>query len=119
MTLFLCETGLVILLGFCEIGFWLPLISQVFDALSQAVCSIACSKNGVEIMFHLLDDFLAVDKPDICTGERTRAALSLIFNRLQIPLAAHKCVGPWHYLGQYANGCNIAQGQGGAHHSVH
>ena len=53
-------------------------------------------------MFHLLDDFLAVDKPDICTGERTRAVLSLIFNRLQIPLAAHEYVGPTtclEYLG--------------------
>ena len=53
----------------------------------------------------MLDDFLTVDKPDkpdICTGERTRAVLSLLFNRLKVPLAAHKCVGPTiclEYLG--------------------
>ena len=45
-------------------------------------------------MFDLLDDFLTVDKPGICTGERTRAVMSLNFNKLQKPLAAHKCVGP-------------------------
>ena len=67
---------------------------HVFDTLSQAVCWIACNKYGVQTMFHMLDDFLTVDKPDICTGERTRAILSLIFNRLRIPLAPHKCIGP-------------------------
>ena len=53
-------------------------------------------------MFHLLDNFLTVDKPDICTGERTRAVLTLLFNRLNVLLAAHKCVGPktcLEYLG--------------------
>lgn len=74
----------------------------VFDTLSQEVCWIACNKYGVESLFHLLDDFLTVDKPDLCTGKRTRAVLSLIFNRKQLPLAAHKCIWPTtclEYLG--------------------
>ena len=53
-------------------------------------------------MFHLLDDFLTIDEPDICAGQRTRAILSLLFNRLRVPLAAHKCLGPTtrlEYLG--------------------
>ena len=80
----------------------------VFDTLSQAVCWIACNKYCVEIMFHLLDGFLTVDKPDTCTGERTRAVLSLIFNRLQITLAAHIYVGPTtclKYLGIILDSC--------------
>ena len=75
---------------------------RVFDTLSQAVCWIACNKYGVQTMFHMLDDFLTVGKPVMCTGERTRAILSLIFKRLRIPLAPHKCIGPTtclEYLG--------------------
>ena len=47
----------------------------------------------VRTIFHLLDDFLSVDLPDTCTGDRTMAILSLNFNRLHIPLARHKCTG--------------------------
>ena len=75
---------------------------RIFDTLSQAICWIACNKYGIQTMFHLLDDFLTVDKPDICSGERTRAVLSLLFNRLKVPLAANNCVGPTtclEYLG--------------------
>lgn len=75
---------------------------RIFDSLSQAICWIAHNNYGVETIFHLLDDFLTVDKPDICIGERTMAVLSLLFGRLRIPLAKHKCVGPTvclEYLG--------------------
>ena len=74
----------------------------IFDTLSQAICWIASTNYGVETIFHLLDDFLSVDSPDACTGERTMAILSLVFNRLKIPLAKHKCIGPatcLEYLG--------------------
>ena len=71
---------------------------RIFETLSQAVCWIALNNYGIQKIFHLLDDFLTVDKPDSCTGERTMAVLSLLFNRLCIPLAKHKCVGPTHCL---------------------
>ena len=75
---------------------------QICDTLSQAICWIACNKYGIKTIFHLLDDFLTIDEPDICAGQRTRAILSLLFNRLKVPLAAHKCLGPTtrlEYLG--------------------
>ena len=34
-----------------------------------------------------------VDLPNACTGERPMAALSLISNRLRIPLTHNKCIG--------------------------
>ena len=32
--------------------------------------------------------------PDSCAGHRTNAVLTLMFNRLGLPLAKHKCLGP-------------------------
>ena len=75
---------------------------KIFDTLSQALCWIATNNYGIETIFHLLDDFLTVDKPDDCIGERTMALLTMIFGRLHIPLALHKCIGPTvclEYLG--------------------
>ena len=75
---------------------------KIFDTLSQALCWIACNNYGIETIFHLLDDFLTVDIPDSCIGNRTMALLTLLFGRLQIPLAQHKCIGPTvclEYLG--------------------
>ncbi|MBV2113495.1 MAG: hypothetical protein KUF82_21290 [Candidatus Thiodiazotropha sp. (ex Ctena orbiculata)] len=75
---------------------------KIFDTLSQALCWIATNNYGIETIFHLLDDFLTVDGPDYCNGKRTMALLSLLFGRLHIPLAHHKCVGPTvclEYLG--------------------
>ena len=67
---------------------------KTFDTLSQALCWIATNNYGIETIFHLLDDFLTVDKPDSCIGEQTMALLTLIFGGLRIPLAHHKCIGP-------------------------
>ena len=75
---------------------------KIFDTLSQALCWIATNNYGIETIFHLLDDILTVDEPDSCIGERTMALLTLIFGRLHIPLAQHKCTGPTaclEYLG--------------------
>ena len=75
---------------------------KIFDTLSQALCWIATNNYGIETIFHLLDDFLTVDQSDSCIGERTMALLTLIFGRLHIPLAHHKCIGPTvclEYLG--------------------
>ena len=84
---------------------------RIFDTLSQAICWIARNNYGVQTIFHLLDDFLSVDLPDACTGERTMAVLSLIFNRLHIPLAQpHKCIGPTvclEYLGIILDSMNM------------
>jgi hypothetical protein len=56
---------------------------------------------NISVIFHLLDDFLTINKPDEC-GERTMALLSLIFNKLNIPLSPKKTIGPvceLEYLG--------------------
>ena len=44
-------------------------------------------------MLHLLEDFLTIDPPN-ATAERTMAMLTLVFNRLCVPTAPHKTVGP-------------------------
>ena len=75
---------------------------KIFDTLSQALCWIASKNYGTETIFHLLDDFLTVNEPDSCAGERTMGLLTLLFGRLRIPLSKDKCVGPTvclEYLG--------------------
>ena len=75
---------------------------RLFDTVSQAICWIATYNYGIRTIFHLLDDFLTVDKPDLCAGERTMALLNLLFARLNVSLAKHKCTGPsdcLEYLG--------------------
>ena len=62
--------------------------------MSLAICWIATYNYGIRTIFHLLDDFLTVDKPDLCAGERTMALLTLLFARLNVPSAKHKCTGP-------------------------
>lgn len=52
-------------------------------------------------MLHLLDDFLAIDSPE-ADADRTMAVLTLVFNKLGIPLSLNKTVGPvteLEYLG--------------------
>jgi len=51
----------------------------------------------IDTIFHLLDDFLTIDKPSAC-GERTMALLCMIFKKLNIPLSAKKTVGPTFVL---------------------
>ena len=65
---------------------------------------------GIRTIFHLLDEFLTVDKPDLCAGERTMALLTLLYARLNVPLAKHKCSGPSYcseYLGIILDSRNI------------
>ena len=79
---------------------------KMFDWLSQAICWMLAHHNyGIDFILHLLDDFLTVDSPNV-TADRTMAILSLIFNRLHIPIAPHKTVGPTvelQYLGIILN----------------
>jgi hypothetical protein len=73
----------------------------IFDQLSQAICYIAQTNYSIDIMFHLLDDFLTLDPPHSC-ADRTMALLTLIFNRLNIPMVTEKTAGPstvLEYLG--------------------
>ena len=82
----------------------------IFDTLSQALCWIAHNIYGVQTIFHLLDDFLTVDVPDSCAGHRTNALLTLMFNRLGVPLAKHKRLGPTvclEYLGLILDSINM------------
>ena len=74
---------------------------RIFDTLSLAICWIAEENYGIPIILHLLDDFLTIQSPDSC-GFRTMALISLIFNRLNIPISKKKTVGPTtnlEYLG--------------------
>ena len=74
---------------------------KLFDYLSQAVCWIANHNYGISSILHLLDDFLTIDPPE-ADADRTMALLSMIFNKLAIPIAEHKTVGPvrrLEYLG--------------------
>ena len=70
---------------------------KIFDHLSQAICWIATNNYSINCIFHLLDDFLTIDKPDTC-GERTMALLMWMFKRLNIELSAHKTLGPSEVL---------------------
>ncbi|XP_069109890.1 uncharacterized protein [Argopecten irradians] len=52
-------------------------------------------------MLHLLDDFLTIDNPS-CDSDRTMALITMIFNKLKIPLSPKKTMGPTcviEYLG--------------------
>ena len=65
----------------------------IFDTLSQAICWIAINEFNIQVILHLLDDFLTLDHPTV-DADRTMALMTLLFNRLNIPMAAHKTMGP-------------------------
>ena len=82
---------------------------KIFDQLSVAICWIAMNNYKVDNVIHLLDDFLAVDNASE-KGYRTMAVLSMIFNKLHIPLSAKKTVGPvteLEYLGIILDSVNM------------
>ncbi|CAG2187291.1 unnamed protein product [Mytilus edulis] len=66
---------------------------KIFDNLSVAMCWIAKNNYNIPVILHLLDDFLTVQASDT-SGDRTMALITLIFNRLNIPLSKKKTVGP-------------------------
>ena len=75
---------------------------KLLVSISQAIFWIASNNYGIETIFHLLDDFLTIDKPDVCAGQITMALLTMLFSKLNFPLAKHKCVGQvdcFEYLG--------------------
>ena len=74
---------------------------RIFDCLSQALEWILRSNYHLAYCQHLLDDFLTIDATETA-GLRTMAVLSMVFNRLQIPLSSSKTTGPvrsLEYLG--------------------
>ena len=74
---------------------------KIFDTLSEAVCWILEHNYKLLNVLHLLDDFLAIDPPK-ADADRTMAVLTLVFNKLGIPLSPNKTIGPvteLEYLG--------------------
>ena len=65
----------------------------MFYEISKAICWIAENKYGIARILHLLDDFLTIDAPDV-DRNRTMALLTMIFNKLNVPSAKHKTMGP-------------------------
>ena len=76
------------LLRICPFGVWMSVIAQDIVTLSQAVCQ-ANNNHKIETIFHLLDDFLTVDRPDDCADVWSMSLLGLIFRRHCIPLSLH------------------------------
>jgi hypothetical protein len=68
---------------------------------SKAICWISENKHGIARILHLFDDFLTIDAPDE-DRNRTMALLTMIFTKLNVPLAKHKTMSPLtmiEYLG--------------------
>ena len=70
---------------------------KLFDNLSVAICWILKHNYNIENVLHLLDDFLTIDRPD-SFAERTMAILTMVFNKLRLPLSAKKTAGPSNVL---------------------
>ena len=68
----------------------------IFDSVSSAIEWICTTNYLVAVLMHLLDDFLSVEPP-----HKKPTALKLlmeIFERLGVPLAPHKILGPAQVL---------------------
>lgn len=76
---------------------------KLFDNLSSAVCWIAKNNYDIPNILHLLDDFLAIE-PACANAVATMERFTTMFANLNIPLGAHKTVGPCttlEYLGVF------------------
>lgn len=51
---------------------------KLFDNLFMVICWIVKNNYGVDVIFYLLDDFLIIDKLDVC-GDRIMVFLCIIF----------------------------------------
>ena len=70
---------------------------KIFDMLSSAITWILQDKFQLSHTLHLLDDFLVINNPDD-DADRSMAIITMVFNRLRLPIAPHKTVGPTHAL---------------------
>ncbi|XP_060077427.1 uncharacterized protein LOC132556980 [Ylistrum balloti] len=76
---------------------------KLFDNLSRAICWIAQNKYNIQHILHLLDDFLVIE-PASAIATRTMSSFLKVFQDLNIPIGAHKTVGPvtcLEYLGVF------------------
>ncbi len=74
---------------------------KIFDHLSKAIAWIAHNNCGIDCLLYLLDDFLTIDHPQ-ADAAATMDNLLGLFDRLCIPIASHKTMGPTtvlEYLG--------------------
>ena len=76
---------------FYKTMFWFRSSPYIFDTLSRAICWIAENNYEISIIFHLLDDFLTV-QPLNTSGHKTMALLTMIFDRLNIPISEKKTI---------------------------
>lgn len=76
---------------------------KLFDNLSRAVCWIATNNYRIKHILHLLDDFIVVEPANSNAQEIMQTFIG-IFHNLDIPIGAHKTVGPvtvLEYLGVF------------------
>ena len=66
---------------------------KIFDQLSSTICWIVQNNYNIEHILHLLDDFLILE-PEHANAKKTMDTIISIFEKLGIPLAPHKTVGP-------------------------
>ena len=66
---------------------------KIFTAVADAAEWIA-KANGVEHLFHYLDDFLLVSEPSALAGLQQLSTLLRIFDTLGLPVAEEKLEGP-------------------------
>ena len=70
---------------------------KIFDMLSSAITWVLQHKFQLSHTLHLLDDFLVINHPND-DADRSMAIITMVFNRLRLPIAPHKTVGPTHAL---------------------
>lgn len=58
----------------------------------MVICWIVKYNYGVDVIFYLLDDFLIIDKLDVC-GDRIMVFLCIIFYWLRLFLFEKKIIG--------------------------
>ena len=72
--------------------FWFQIFTLYFRYFVKGDL-LDCGNNyEIPIIFHLLDDFLTV-QPSNTAGHKTMALLTIIFNRLNIPISEKKTIG--------------------------
>ena len=66
---------------------------KIFTAIADAL-EWRVKEEGVEVIFHYLDDFLIVAPPDSSVCEENLYKLRALFDKLHIPIAEEKLEGP-------------------------
>ena len=77
----------------CVLPFGLCSATKIFTSIADAL-EWRLKEEGVEVVFHYLDDFLIVAPPDFKLCEVNLCKLLALFKRLHIPVAPDKLEGP-------------------------